>query len=107
MKAIVITGSVGTGKTTLARKLSKALGYAYVDVNKVISKYKVAEGYDSVRRCKIVNVGKLKKMLVKNLKGNVVIDSHLSHNLSKRYVDLCVVTKCSLKVLGKRLKKRR
>ena len=31
----------------------------------------------------------------------------MSHYLPKRVVDLCIVTKCDIKVLNKRLKKRR
>ena len=42
----------------------------------------------------------------KALKG-IIIDSHLSHYLPKKYVDLCVITKCSLKTLEKRLKKKK
>ena len=29
-------------------------------------------------------------------KNGIVIDSHLSHYLSKKFVDLCIVTKCNL-----------
>ena len=40
------------------------------------------------------------------IKNGIIIDSHLSHYLPNKYVDLCVVTKCDLKVLEKRLKKK-
>ncbi|MBI5073371.1 AAA family ATPase, partial [Candidatus Woesearchaeota archaeon] len=36
----------------------------------------------------------------------LVIDSHVSHYLPKKYVDLCIVTKTNLKKLKKRLQKR-
>ena len=36
MKTIIVTGSVGTGKTTLAKKLAKKLNYIYIDVSKLI-----------------------------------------------------------------------
>ena len=36
-----------------------------------------------------------------------MIDSHLSHFLPSKYVDKCYVTKCNLKELEKRLKKRK
>ena len=149
MKVIVVTGSVGTGKTTLSKKLAKKLNFLYIDVNKIIKKYNISEGYDKKRKTKIVDVGKLNKALIreinhhnstvrkksmndpnkkisiinpnkkikynkiksiKNMKNNkkmkngIIIDSHLSHYLPKKYVDLCIVTKCSLKELEKRLK---
>ena len=45
--------------------------------------------------------------IIEKSKKDLVIDSHLSHYLPKKYVDLCVVTKCDLKVLKKRLEKRK
>ena len=40
-----------------------------------------------------------------SVKG-LVIDSHLSHYLPKEYVDTCIITKCNLKLLKKRLEER-
>jgi len=154
MKIICITGTPGTGKTTLSKKLAKELNYHYIDVNKIIKKYKLSEGYDRKRKTKIVDVKKLNKKLVqiiiffkkynfiddallsragstrtltrlnikkitlnkkfnknslKNIKkyNGIIIDSHLSHYLPKRYVDLVIVTKCDIKELNKRLKRKR
>ena len=109
MTVICVSGTPCTGKTTLARKLSKQFNYEYIDVNKLIKDNKLNEKYDKKRRCYIVDIKKLNKLLIKliNAKENLVIDSHLSHYLSKKYVDLCVITKCDLKVLEKRLKKRK
>lgn len=110
MKVIIVTGSVGTGKTILAKKLSKKLNYRCIDVNKLITKNKLSSGYDRKRKCRIVDIKKLNNFLInliKNSKKNMIIDSHLSHYLPKRYVDLCIVTKCDLKELNKRLKKRK
>lgn len=115
MKVISVSGVPATGKTTLSKKLAKKLDFYYIDVNKLISKYKLSEGYDRKRRTKIVDVNKLNKLLInkinqfqknKKLKG-IVIDSHLSHYLPKKYVNLVVVTKCGIKELNKRLKKRK
>lgn len=144
MKVIIVTGSVGTGKTTISKKSANKLNFDYIDVNKVIKKYNISEGYDWKRKSKIIDIKKLNKVLIKeianikdynkkinnkikksiktknnneksikimknqlkNIKG-IIIDSHLSHYLPKKYVDLCIVTKCDLKILEKRLKKRR
>lgn len=109
VKIIIVTGSVCTGKTTMAKRLAKKSKAKYIDVNKIIKDYKLSEGYDRKRKCKIVDVKKLNKVLIKLIKGSkedLVIDSHLSHFLPKKYVDLCIVCKTSIKKLRQRLKKR-
>jgi len=109
MKTIIVTGSVGTGKTALAKELSKKLKYRYIDVKKIISDNNISEGYDKKRKTKIIDIKILNKYLIKYIKNseNVIIDSHLSHYIPKKYVDLCIVTKCNLKILEKRLKNRK
>jgi adenylate kinase len=144
MKVIIVTGTPGTGKTTLSKKLVGMLGFHYIDVNEIVKKYGISEGYDRKRKTKVIDVKKLNKALIKEiktyteknsiissnkkislkikktlknhnknkliknkkLKNGIIIDSHLSHHLPKKYVDLCVVVKCDLKVLEHRLKKK-
>ncbi len=108
MKIIVVTGTPGTGKTNVARLISKKYNLKYVDLNKLIKNNKLYEKYDKKFKTFIVDIKKLKKFLADYVKNkDVVIDSHLSHYLDKKYVDLCVVVKCDIKVLKKRLKKRK
>ena len=110
MKTVIITGSVASGKTTLAKKLSKKLNYGYVDVNKIIKDNNISSGYDRKRKCKIIDTKKLNSFLIKIIKKskkNLVIDSHLSHYLPKKFVNNCIVTKCNLKELKRRLIKRK
>lgn len=109
MKTICVSGSVGTGKTTLAKKLSKKLNYSCIDVSKLVKKHKLYDGYDKKRKCYIVDTKKLNKeliMLINKQDKGIIIDSHLSHYLPKKYVDLCIITKCNLKELQKRLRRR-
>jgi len=117
MKGIIVTGSVAAGKTTLAKKLAKKLNYKYIDINEVMTKNKLFSGYDKKRNCEIIDIKKLNfflikkifnnKKFLKNSKKGIIIDSHLSHYLPKKHIDLCIVTKCDLKELSKRLKKRK
>ena len=106
---IIISGSVGTGKTTLAKRLAKSLNYKYLDVKKLILDKNIAGEYDKKRNCIIVDIKKLnaalKKIIIDN--KNMIIDSHMSHELPRKYVDHCIITKCDIKELGKRLKRRR
>ncbi|MBR9690364.1 AAA family ATPase [Candidatus Woesearchaeota archaeon] len=105
---IIVTGTPATGKTTIAKKIAEKKNFEYVDVNVVIEKNKLESGYDEKRDSKIINTEKLNNLLIEKIKNskNIVIDSHLSHYLPKEYVDLCIVTKCGLKELEKRLKQR-
>ena len=131
MKTIAVSGTPGTGKTTISKKLALRLNYFYFDVNYFIAKNKLYEGYDRKRKTRVVDTAKLNKALIKEIntltkkpingKSNkkipikhkklkkingIIIDSHLSHYLPKKYVDLCIITKCGINELNKRLKKK-
>jgi len=105
---IIVTGTSGTGKTAIAKKLAKKLKYDYLDVNKIIIENSLRGKYIKRLDSYEVDVNKLNKILVNLIKKNkkLVIDSHLSHYLPRKYVDYCVICKTKLGVLRKRLEKR-
>ena len=110
MGIIIITGTPCTGKTTIAKKISSLKNYDYLDVNKLIKQHKVYEKYDRKTKSYLADTKKVKQLLlkiIKKSKNNLVIDSHLSHYLPSKLVDLCILTKCDIKILKKRLKKRK
>ncbi|MCK5107972.1 MAG: adenylate kinase family protein [Nanoarchaeota archaeon] len=109
MVVIIVTGSVGTGKTTLAKFLADKLKYKYIDVTTFIKEKNLSEGFDKEKDCLIVDENKLAKELEKEvakLNCDVIIDSHMSHYMDSKKVDRCFVTKCDLGVLRERLKER-
>jgi len=183
---IAISGTPGTGKTALGKKLALFFGLKHVNLNKNIKQKKIYDRYDEKRKCYVVDTDKLNKHLIalieaykkktakkiesieknreryaalvhkliekqkkekirqklkkletllvyhelsekmlkeiiqdyldgqkvkkhpslRHLHG-LILDSHLSHHLPKRYVDLCIITKCHTDELHQRLKKRR
>ena len=109
MAVIIITGTPGTGKSTLAQLIGRQLGFQRIDVNALIDRKQLCEDYDEARQCRIVDIEKLNRELIAlsteagEKKENLVIDSHLSQHLPRKYVDLCIVTRCDLKVLQERL----
>ncbi|MBW2992572.1 AAA family ATPase [Candidatus Woesearchaeota archaeon] len=110
MAVIIVSGTPGTGKSFVARRLAHKLGFRYVDVKKVISRYKLRERYDKKRKSWVVDEKRLARVLegiIKDSKEDLIIDSHLSHFINPKLVDLCIITKCDLKKLEKRLKKKR
>ena len=109
MKIICVSGSVGSGKTNLSKKLAKSLNFEYIDVTKEIKKNKLSEGFDKEKDCLIMDEKKLIRFLVEKIKKgkNLVIDSIFAHLVPKKYVDLCIITTCDISELKKRLKKRK
>lgn len=108
-KAIIVSGTPGTGKTTLSKELVKRFDLEYIDVNEIIKSEKLSDGFDEKRNCDIIDTEKLNEILVElilNSNKQLIIDSHLSHYLPKKYVKLCIITKCGLGELKKRLVKR-
>ena len=106
---IIITGTPGTGKTSLAKALARKLKIKYLDVNRIIKEYKLREAYERKRQTYIVDEKKLSKILIGIIKRekDLIIDSHLSHFIPRKHIDICIVTKTDLKVLKKRLEKRK
>ena len=106
---IVVTGSVGTGKTTIAKNLAKRLKFIYLDVNSTLDEYNLKSKYIKKFDAYEVDVSKLNKVLIKIIKDNknLVIDSHLSHYLPSSLVDYCIVCKCDIKFLNNRLVNRK
>ena len=49
-KAIIVSGCVGTGKSKIAKKISKEKNYKYVDITKLIKKYNLS--YNWIRSCR-------------------------------------------------------
>ncbi len=68
MKVIIVTGTPGTGKTTLSKKISKLLDYKYIDVNKLIKENKLHDGYDRKKKCFVVDIIDLNKFLIGEIK---------------------------------------
>ena len=109
MTIITVTGTPGTGKTTVARLVAQACNFGYIDVHSLIVDKKLYSSYNKMLNTYEVSPNRLNKVLLhlaNKVKKGAVIDSHLSHYLPKKSVTLCIVIVCELKTLAGRLKKR-
>jgi adenylate kinase len=105
---IAITGTPGVGKSTFSKKLASELGDSdLIEINDLVDKHELYSGKDEFGT-KIVNLGKLNKILSGELgkrRKHVILVGHLAPELRLRY-DIAIVLRCDLKKLVKRLERR-
>merc|ERR1740123_2659882 len=110
---ILITGTPGTGKTTLVTALSEETEINAVDLNLIIKTKKFYEGKDEERDCLIVDEDALmdyvEQTFIDNPNGSVgnVFDSHLCACFDAKWFDLVVVLRCDNTTLFDRLSERK
>lgn len=95
-----LTGTPGTGKTTISKMLSDGYGMEVVDLNEVIRAHGYYTGWDENRHCLIVDIEALK---AHPFSDGLVLEGHLSHHLP---VDRVIVLRTDPDVLRVRLKEK-
>jgi adenylate kinase len=109
---LAISGTPGTGKTSVAEILVKNLNagvkkaadkYKLVALNKLTEKAKAQVGYDSKRHSTIVGITKLKAALkeLTDKHTNIIMEGHFAHLLP---ADMVIILRCEPKTLERRLK---
>ncbi len=97
---IAVTGTPGTGKTTVGRALHERYGLRVIDVNEVIRAHQYVDTYDSHRDCLVVD---LTALCAHRFQQNSILEGHLSHHLD---VDRVIVLRTDPRALEERLMQR-
>lgn len=98
---LAITGTPGTGKTTVAPLVSTDLGYERVDLNAFIQEQDLDTDFDEDRHSAIVDVEALNDSFPYASGEDVVVEGHLSHHLAA--ADVIVVLRTDPDELEDRL----
>jgi len=101
---ILITGTPGTGKSTVVSLLSTKLGYEKLNVSSFLIQNKVFSEYDELRNSYVIDEDKAIELLASTIKDNIVIETIYPSLISK--ADKVVVLRRDPRVLYKELKER-
>jgi adenylate kinase len=106
-KTIIISGTPGSGKTTIAKLLAKKTKAKLIDINKFAINKKLIVGFDKKFKSKIIDIKKLSKYLQKEIRKikQVILEGHLGCEL-KLKADYVIILRLNPKKLFERLKKR-
>ena len=108
----IVTGTPGTGKTTFAKNFAKEKHIKYLSGNDLIKEFDLIETIDEKRKVNVIDENKFATVcekIIKELNQNkeeAIFDSHLSHFIDPKLIDVCFVTHCKIEELNKRLKNR-
>ncbi|MEM3399293.1 MAG: AAA family ATPase [Candidatus Micrarchaeia archaeon] len=107
---IIITGTPGTGKTSLARALAKRLGALFVSINGLVEEKKLWAKIEG--GCKVVRMAKLEEELRRMIKEcrklgkRIVIEGHLGCELHVD-ADIVLVLRTHPEILRRRYARRK
>jgi adenylate kinase len=110
-RVIIVTGTPGTGKTTVSKRLAREIGACYIPLTRHVSSHRLYRAVDNRRASKVIDMKRtrteLKRLLSTGSKP-VVIDSHIPDVIApKRIVKRVIVLRCHPKILKARLRAKR
>ena len=106
---IIITGTPGTGKSTVSKLLSKKTNSKLISINSLIESYDLTLGTDEKRGYKIVDTQRMIP-IVNDIKNkyqdvDIIFEGHITQDYP--YADKIVVLRCNPDVLKERLSDRK
>eukprot|EP00899_Mesostigma_viride_P027465 jgi/Mesvir1/7903/Mv11834-RA.1 len=105
---ILVTGTPGTGKTTLCERLASITGLTYINVGELVKEQELHEGYDEDFDSYVIDEEKVLDAMedAMTLGGNIV-DYHGCDFFPERWFDRVVVLQTDNSILYDRLEKRK
>ncbi len=111
MTVVIITGTPGTGKTTVSRLVAQKIDYNLLAVNDLVYEKHLYTGHDPLKGYKIVDMdaltGEIGTRIEESVNKDFIIEGHLAHYFKENdLVETVIVLRSRPTILSKRLKKR-
>lgn len=114
MKTIVISGTPGCGKTSVAKTLKKNLNAEVIYLNKLALSKNLSLKYDKYRETYIVDINEFLPILENQIEKIqrfesefLIIEGHFSDVVPERLINYIFILRCDPDELYKRLKKKK
>uniref|UniRef100_A0A1I7T4A7 Adenylate kinase isoenzyme 6 homolog n=1 Tax=Caenorhabditis tropicalis TaxID=1561998 RepID=A0A1I7T4A7_9PELO len=95
---ILITGSPGTGKSTLGQQVAEKLGFEFIEISKEVRENQLQGEFDEQYNCHVLDEDKLLDHISERMDsddGGIVVDYHGCDLFPERWFDVVVVLRCS------------
>ncbi len=113
MKTIIISGTPGTGKSSVAKKIGELTEAKIISLNELAISGNFKVKYDTKRDTQVINTEKFLPYIVnliedfkKDNPDYIIIEGHFSDILPEKYIDYAIILRCDPDILNVRLKKR-
>ncbi|MFX1382110.1 MAG: adenylate kinase family protein [Promethearchaeota archaeon] len=113
MKIVIISGTPGTGKTSVSKKITEKINARMISLNELAISKNLIISYDQKRDTNIIDAKKIidqvEILIQKHSQGNIevlIIESHFSDIIPNDLIDYPIVLRCHPDELMKRLKER-
>jgi len=113
MKRVIISGTPGTGKTSVSKLIIQKISGRMISLNELAISNKLTINYDRKRETSVIDAEKVieqvKKLMDLYTKENIeflIIESHFSDIIPNNLIDYAIVLRCHPDELIKRLEKR-
>ena len=105
---VIITGTPGTGKTSVTRKLKEKISAEFISINGLLEDYDLSLGSDERRGYNIVDTEKMIPVVDKIKEDSeydlIIFEGHLAQDYP--YADVVIVLRCNPEILRERLSTR-
>lgn len=114
MKNIIISGTPGCGKTSVAKELSNLINSKIISLNELAISDKFSFEYDQERKTYIVDFEVFLPYILKKIEEIkqdnplfLIIESHFSDIIPEKFIDYVFILRCDPDELFKRLDKKK
>jgi adenylate kinase len=113
MQILIISGTPGTGKTTVSNNISNYIEAKVISLNELAISENLIEKYDTKRDTSVINDEKVINFLINLIEDYkkedpefLIIESHFSDIVPEQFINFVIILRCDPDELYERLKTR-